>query len=562
MVEIFDLIGSAREIQRDGTWFRDSKNRYALFRGINLASRSKLPPYLPILPLEITTLEGIKPKFDQEIKNLEKYFDAMRELGFNVVRLLVMWKAIEPEPNPNPEVLSEKGIKYLELLNEIINQLYKRGIYVIIDFHQDIANDLFGGDGFPDWALGLTELQKQFISGLIRKDQFWMLQYQINLSVRKVLRCFWRQEQVNYNGRYYIPFAHLVKTIGATARFFQSMNNGKGHPAIIGYELFNEPYPIEIDEKWFEEKELAEYYREAIQEIRSSTATQAGDTKSFIFMEPRMSWTPYVDMEHNFGDLDSLTDWGWHLDLPSITNDKRIVFAFHYYDFGLFIPGIHDMQKNKDRWKSMFRKLYDEAAKRGGIPFLTEFGASNNWQESSNFESSLYKTVQRAAMDLQYQQVESCFLNSTYWNYDFYNKEDTGDNWNFEDFSILGSNRKLRNEDIVARPYPMRSSAEPSQLKFDLKTKHGIMIFKGLPVEAPTIIYVPQIIHYKNGFEAHATNDKMEWYEREQILLWWPSKSDVKHQMIICPSDSFDERVLPKESKELLPITKVLSIRS
>ena len=28
---------------------------------------------------------------------------------------------------------------------------------MIIDFHQDIAHEVYGGDGFPDWALAIDE---------------------------------------------------------------------------------------------------------------------------------------------------------------------------------------------------------------------------------------------------------------------------------------------------------------------------------------------------------------------------------------------------------------------
>ena len=46
--------GKARKgIWKSGHWFRDEHLRYALFRGVNFGSRSKLPPYLPIAPLEI-----------------------------------------------------------------------------------------------------------------------------------------------------------------------------------------------------------------------------------------------------------------------------------------------------------------------------------------------------------------------------------------------------------------------------------------------------------------------------------------------------------------------------
>jgi hypothetical protein len=61
-------------------------------------------------------------------------------------------------------------------------------------------------------------------------------------------------------------------------------------------------------------------------------------------------------------------------------------------------------------------------------------------------------------MDLQFTQIETNLLNATYWNYDFYNTEEYKDNWNLENFSLLGSNRTPRNLDIFVRPYPFYSS--------------------------------------------------------------------------------------------------------
>ena len=79
-------------------------------------------------------------------------FDLMQQMGVSAVRLVVSWKALEPSPQ-DPEVLQPAAMQYLQFVKEIIDVLYTRRIYVFIDFHQDIAHERFGGDGFPDWAL-------------------------------------------------------------------------------------------------------------------------------------------------------------------------------------------------------------------------------------------------------------------------------------------------------------------------------------------------------------------------------------------------------------------------
>ena len=49
-------------IWKSGSWFRDEEKRYVLFRGVNFGSRSKLPPYLPIAPLDIHDISKLDLK--------------------------------------------------------------------------------------------------------------------------------------------------------------------------------------------------------------------------------------------------------------------------------------------------------------------------------------------------------------------------------------------------------------------------------------------------------------------------------------------------------------------
>ncbi len=131
---------STRNFVKDGIWFRDTQGRFVLFRGVNFASWSKLPPYLPISPLQSKSLTSQELK--KELRVVEPEIKLLKELGFNIVRLLVIWKAIEPTPNPNLDQLLPEGENYLNLVKEILDVLYSYGLFVIIDFHQDIAHEI------------------------------------------------------------------------------------------------------------------------------------------------------------------------------------------------------------------------------------------------------------------------------------------------------------------------------------------------------------------------------------------------------------------------------------
>jgi Glycoside hydrolase family 5 C-terminal domain len=156
-------------------------------------------------------------------------------------------------------------------------------------------------------------------------------------------------------------------------------------------------------------------------------------------------------------------------------------------------------------------------------------------------------------MNLQFVQVEKYLINATYWNYDLYNTQDYKDNWNLENFSLLGPNRISRHIDIAARPYPRFSSAEPILLFFDLKTKYCVIILKGPVVEAPTIIYVPHKLHYSPNFKIWATSNKFQWDNENQLLNWWPDKRQTFNQIIITPAvDNVDVSILPEMAKNLI----------
>src|SRR5205085_3034417 len=108
--------------------------------------------------------------------------------------------------------------------------------------------------------------------------------------VRYTLESFWRNNLTNTDaGLANFPArTHLEKTIGQTARFFKQLNNGQGHPAILGYEPFNEPHQVGINEEEFETQILPAYYANVLREIRA-----VGDSASFLFVEPNVDWTYY-----------------------------------------------------------------------------------------------------------------------------------------------------------------------------------------------------------------------------------------------------------------------------
>ncbi|HEY7757081.1 MAG TPA: cellulase family glycosylhydrolase [Nitrososphaeraceae archaeon] len=553
-------------IWKSGSWFRDQEKRYVLFRGVNFGSRSKMPPYLPIAPLDVHDISKLDLK--KEIESVKSGLDLMKNLGFNIIRLLISWKAIEPRPNSNLDELLPEGNKYLEYMKVIIDELYARNLYVILDFHQDIANEVYGGDGFPDWAIAIDE-EHEKPKAPTKPDKKWQFKYMINKSLKETLKSFWENDLTNIDEglKNYPVRTHLEKTIGQTVKFFKSLNGGLGHPAIIAVEPFNEPHPSTIPKKDFEVKFLVDYYRNVNSEIEKF------DKSLFIFIEPRVDWIMPTDtggMPAKYGasPLEVKSTFGMDF-IKNVMVDKKLVtkkletylpndlnsisrfgnngvLSFHYYDTmavaSSFVKIPESLYTYKIEFPMLFSQLSQAATERGLIPFITEFGA---FQEAEQI---------REYLDLQYDQIEALLLNATIWNYDLYNTEEGKDNWNYENYSLLGPDRKPRNVDAVARPYPMRSSAEPTLIFFDIDSKYASMVLKGKVVtDEPTIIYIPFDIHYSPEFTVWATSNGLKWDKVNNLLYWYPAKDQDYNQVVIGKGKlvKLETKVLPEQSKEL-----------
>ena len=116
--------------------FRDSLGREVLLRGYNVTSRT------------LVTRGGLTPFTDLE--QARTLTDRLRQrTGANVGRFLISWEGTHPE-------VDRIDTDYLRTIAEQIQVLTDRGIYVVLDYHQDnFSRHLVPhghGDGAPAWV--------------------------------------------------------------------------------------------------------------------------------------------------------------------------------------------------------------------------------------------------------------------------------------------------------------------------------------------------------------------------------------------------------------------------
>lgn len=283
----------------EGPFIRDEDGRVVFLHGVNIGQKRKRPPY-----------RGWYGKAE---------YEQVGKVGFNVVRLLMSWAALEPEPGKYNEA-------YIQELKERVEWIASGGAYVLLDMHQDLFGEGFGGNGAPLWACdkSLYEAHKP-------RSPWWL-----NYFSPQVQRCFdtlWTAPALQ---------DHLIELWRKVASIFAE------HTAVIGFDLINEPHWGSYNPKLFEKKRLQPLYEKVMLAIRGVAKDK------LIFVEPIVIT--------QLGMATSLEPFG----------DKNIVFAPHYYH-----PLIHEGGRydgNISPIRSAFSKL-QRMAKKLGLPWwLGEFG--------------------------------------------------------------------------------------------------------------------------------------------------------------------------------------------
>ena len=189
----------------DGRVLKDALGRAVLLRGVNAGGRSKFAPFLPF-----AFTEG-----DDVDDAAAAYMDRVLAWGFDAVRLVFTWEAMEPSAGEEDAV---HVARYLAL----VDAAWARGIRVVVDFHQDVYASIYCGDGFPLWTL-----PEELITPPPEDCADWFAGYVQNAAVRTAFDRFWADQDG-------VQTAYL-------ALWDRMVEHTKDRPGVIGFEPINEP---------------------------------------------------------------------------------------------------------------------------------------------------------------------------------------------------------------------------------------------------------------------------------------------------------------------------------
>ncbi len=256
----------------DGTELIDEHDRVVQLRGVNAGGRSKFAPYAPF-------------EFEDYDEELGPYLDRAASWGIDVLRVPFSWEAVEPAQG----VIDEA---FLSRYDALLDGAWDRGMWTIVDFHQDIYAEVFCGDGFPAWTVDTDREPHHDCSD-------WGSSYFLDDDVQAAFTDFWADE----NG--------TQEAYGAMWEAMAARHADR--PGVLGYELINEPHEGEASD--WDTEVLPAFYSE------HAARLQAIDDDAIVFFD--------------VGGLDGISV-STDLELPEGDN---LVFAPHYYNPQVYLGG-------------------------------------------------------------------------------------------------------------------------------------------------------------------------------------------------------------------------------
>lgn len=473
-----------------GPFLRDSTDRIVFLHGVNVVY--KHPPF------EVYPDPGKPWNFTAADASL------MARLGFNVVRLGMTWRGLEPGTAPaNDPSICRKGKpgdphqfnqsvleRYLRRLSQTVNLLGRYHIFTILDMHQDVYNEMFDGEGAPNWAVCTDGLPSVDPPGR------WSGEY-ATAAAGMAYDHFWNNNVVgDLQGQFDMIWSKV-------AAFFRN------DPWIAGYDPFNEPFSTSL-------LRFGDEHFDVQLECFYTGKTHPGENNYGALLscppsDPSEGVIPTIlasDPNHLiFDEPDNFASRGYPIFVGPM-NFPNLVYNIHIY-CGARSPTTGNPTNittcvSQDT-RSLTRRAEDRpemaspAQSAGPAWFISEFGATS--------DPALVSALTTMA--------NAHLVGWVYWSWKYY-ADPTGSAAE----SLVMANGRLRSTfRVLSQTYPEAVAGRPTVVSFDAAT--GAFRLSYVPdhsVHASTVIFVPMGVHYRTGYCARVTGGKLATHANGELL--------------------------------------------
>ncbi|MFX1299899.1 MAG: cellulase family glycosylhydrolase [Promethearchaeota archaeon] len=239
----------------EGEWFVDEKGRKVLLRGVNLGGSSKVP----LTPNGATHIKSDFTDYGVSfvgrpfpLDQAPRHFERITHWGFNALRFIVTWEAIE---HAGPK---QYDVEYLDYLEEVLKIAAEHKLYTFIDPHQDVWSRASGGDGAPMWTFDKAGLD---VTKFDESEAAFTMQNRFNPDNPSIYPPMaWVQNFGRFASSHMFTlffggneFAPSVQVDGTNIQDYlqehymkavqQVAHRVKDNSYVIGFETLNEPNP-------------------------------------------------------------------------------------------------------------------------------------------------------------------------------------------------------------------------------------------------------------------------------------------------------------------------------
>ncbi|MCL4557053.1 MAG: cellulase family glycosylhydrolase [Deltaproteobacteria bacterium] len=496
----------------DGTWLRDARGRVMIIHGMNVSEVAKHPPYLPFTTTSMS------------VSQTASVFAGLAHEGFDGVRLIVEWAALEPTPGTFDE-------GYLDQVQTEVDDCAAAGLWVLLDMHQDVFSKCFcyagngvstacgttGGiaydeanqtysNGAPPWACDLAGYSPGECNCV------WALNYMLP-QVMQSFQDLWDDapapDGTGLQEHYVASWQRIA------ARF-------KDDTDVLGYEIMNEPfpgqYPLLTTE--FEQKGLAPFYEKVARGIRQV------DPVHVITFEPSATLS------------NTLNDYATGISLTTFPERfADLVFTPHFYALSSNPSGGTQTATIIPSFNTI-----SSVSRYMRTPWLIdEMGTDYNSPGSAEYMVTLLNTFD--------DYNEGWFD----WSYDI------AYNLSMSPFYPDGTPRSLLDQggspvfhgiDVLSRPYPMLTAGTPMSMSYPITSDPASFSTTTFTYtyredgigHGSTEIFLPRT-HFPDGFTV-TTSDGSVSFDTSTDVLSYTKGPDAVHRISIAPCNAADSNCM------------------